>query len=78
MDGVYACALLKISNSSFCVIPFYSCFFVLVFVSFFLDSKQIYIYIFFQLCNFMLSNRIILRMIHGESGDMVFFYQSST
>ena len=33
--GVYACALLKISNSPFCVIPFHSCLFVLVFVSFF-------------------------------------------
>ena len=32
IDGVYACA-------------FQSCFFELVFVSFFLDSKQIYIYI---------------------------------
>ena len=41
IDGVYACALLKISNSPFCVIPFHSCLFVLVFVSFFLDSKQI-------------------------------------
>ena len=35
--GIYACALLKISNSPFCVIPFHSC----LFVSFFLDSKQI-------------------------------------
>ena len=40
IDGVYACAFLKISNSPFCVIPFH-CLFVLLFVSFFLDSKQI-------------------------------------
>ena len=26
----------------------------------------------------MLSNPIIYRIIHGESGDMEFFYQSST
>ena len=30
LNGVYACALLKISNSPFCVIPFHSCLFVLV------------------------------------------------
>ena len=44
IDGVYACALLKLSNSPFCVIPFHSCLFVLVFVSFFLDQKQINIF----------------------------------
>ena len=57
IDGVYARALLKISNSPFCVFRFYPCHFVLVFVSFFLDSKQIYI--FYMFCNFMLSNPII-------------------
>ena len=41
IDDVYACALLKISNSPFCVITFHSCLFVFVFASFFLDSKQI-------------------------------------
>ena len=56
IDGVYAYALLKISNSQFCVIPFHSCLFVFAFVSFFLDSKQI---ILFWFCNFILSNPII-------------------
>ena len=69
---VYACPLLKISNSPFCVIPFHSCLFVLVFESFSLDSKQIF---FLQFCNFMLSNLIVQRIVHGESGDMEFFYQ---
>ena len=32
-------------------------------------------FFFFEVCNFILSNRII---IHGESGDMEFFYESST
>ena len=40
IDAVNACALLKISVSPFCVIPFHSCLFVLAFVSFFLDSCQ--------------------------------------
>ena len=35
IDGVYACAFLKMSNGPFCVIPFHSCLFVSVFVSFF-------------------------------------------
>ena len=56
-DGIYAFALLKISNSPFCVIPFHWCLFVLVFVPFFLDSKQIYK--FFSFFHFMLSNPII-------------------
>ena len=51
MDGVYACALLKISNSPFCVIPLHSCLFVLVFVSFFLDSKQIIFFSFVISCS---------------------------
>ena len=34
----------EISNSPFCVIPFHSCLFVLVSVSFFLDSKQIFFF----------------------------------
>ena len=45
IDSVYACALLKISNSPFCVIPFQSCLLVIVFVSFFLDSKHIYFFL---------------------------------
>ena len=45
IDGVYACAFLKILNSPFCIFPFHSCLFVFVFVSFFLDSKQIYIFL---------------------------------
>ena len=49
---------------------FCACFCVL-----FLHPKQIF---FFYFCNFMLSNPIIYRIIHGESGDMEFFYQSST
>ena len=56
-------------------VSFHGCLFVLVFVSFFLDSKQICI---FQFCNFMLSNPIIWRIIHEESGDTEFFYQSAT
>ena len=44
-----------------------------VFLCLFLDSKQIF---FFQLCNFILSNPIIQEIIHGESRDMEFFYQS--
>ena len=72
IDGVYACTLLQ--NSPFCVISFHPCLFVLVFVSFFcIRSKY-----FFWFCNFMLSNPIIYRIIHAESGDMEFFYQSST
>ena len=49
---------------------FCACFFVL-----FLDSKHIYI---FLVCNFMFSNQIIWKIIHGESKDIEFFYQSST
>ena len=41
---------------------------------FFLDWKKIFS---FLVCNFMLSNPIIYRVINGESGDMEFFYQSS-
>ena len=41
----------------------------------FLDLKQIHI---FLVRNFMLSNPIIYRIINEESGDMEFFYQSST
>ena len=33
---------------------------------------------FFQFCNFMLSNPILWKIIHGESGDMEFLYQSAT
>ena len=37
-------ALFKMPNRTFCVISFHSCLFVLAFVSFFLDSKEIYIF----------------------------------
>ena len=72
LNDVYACALLKVSNIQFCVFPFHPCLFVLVFESFFWIRSK---YIFFEVCNFILSNRII---IHGEGGDMEFFCQSST
>ena len=48
IDGVYACTLLKISNSPFCVIPFQQCLFVLVFVCFFLSSKQMFFFLVLQ------------------------------
>ena len=51
IDGVYARALLKISNSPFCVIPLHSCLFVRAFVSFFLDSKQIFFFGFVISCS---------------------------
>ena len=51
IDGVYASALLKISNSPFCVIPFHSCLFVLPFVSFFLDSEQTFFFSFVISCS---------------------------
>ena len=57
IDGVYACALLKLSNSPFCVIPFQSCLFVLVFVSIFLDSMQIYFFNFVISCSLILLYR---------------------
>ena len=60
----------EISNSLFCVIPLHSCLFVLGFVSFFLDSKQKFFF------SFVISRSPI--QLHGESGDMEFFYQSST
>ena len=60
-------------NSPFCVIPFH------VFLSFFLCP---FFWIrrknFFWFWNFMLSNPIIERIIHGESEGMEFLYQSST
>ena len=74
MDGVYACTLLKISNSPFCVILFHSRLFVLVFVSFFLVSKEI----FFLVLQFYALQSNYIEIIHGESGDMEFFYRSST
>ena len=48
---------------------------MVAFVPFFLDSKKIFC---FSFVIFMLSNPIIWRIIHGESGDMEFFYQSAT
>ena len=51
IDGVYACALRKISNSPSCVIPIHSCLFALVFVPFFLDSKQIFFFSFAISCS---------------------------
>ena len=42
-------------------------------------EAYIYIYIYIILvCNFMFSNQIIWKIIHGESKDIDFFYQSST
>ena len=55
IDGSYASTLLKISNSPYCVIPFHSCLFALVFVSFFSGFEAI----FFYSCKFKLSNPII-------------------
>ena len=64
------------SNSPFCDIPFHSCLYVLVFVSFFLGTKQIFF--FFSFVTSYSPDPIIKRIIHGEGGDMEFFYQSST
>ena len=50
---------------------FFACFCVLF------SGIEANMYIFY-FCNFMLSNPIILRIIHEESRDMEFFYQSST
>ena len=47
----------------------------LFFFVLFLDSKHIYIIL---VCNFMFSNQIIWKIIHGESKDIEFLYQSST
>ena len=52
IDGVYACALLKISNSPFYVIPFHSRLFLLVFLGPFSGFEaNIYIFSFVTLCS---------------------------